>query len=858
MPSAPRDVTLPCRPFPVLSGSGMDSRRDFLRKAAALAGAGTLPASIGKALAIEPAPGSTFLDAEHVVILMQENRSFDHCYGALRGVRGFNDPRAVTLPNGNPVWLQSNAAGETYAPFRMDIKGSNATWMGCLPHDWPDQSRARNEGRHDAWLDYKRSGRQEFAHLPLTLGFHNREDLPFYYSLADAFTVCDQNFCSSLTGTNPNRLHLWSGTIREKPDTTAKANVRNSDIEGEQGVSWRTFPERLQEHGVTWKVYQNELWVLTGLKGEAGSWLGNFGDNPLEYFRQYQVRFAPRHREYLARNVEEVTAAVENLQARPKPWTPEMEQELARGLKALEWYRKQAAQWTEEKFNALPAREKELHRHAFTTNEGDPHYRELEETAYVQDGAERRMKVPKGDVLHQFRQDVEQGKLPAVSWLVAPQLFSDHPDSPWYGAWYISEALDILTSRPQVWKKTIFILCYDENDGYFDHVPPFVPPDPLQPGSGKTSPGLKTELEFVRAPQEEEHRAKYPRQPSYTGPIGLGYRVPLVVASPWSRGGYVCSQVFDHTSILQLLEKLISHRTGKPLKETNITPWRRAVCGDLTSAFRPSPKGPETGAGKVNREAFFTSIHQARFRPPPVFPRRLASSEIATARQSTRSLNVMPRQEEGTRPACALPYELSVRGGITEDRLSFGIRFEAKRELFGARAAGAPFHVYAPGLHRAVGSNEMTAGRTWAFAAAAGETVPYAWPLAGFADATCHLRVHGPNGFFREFRATAGDPLLDISLEGTPGDPPGNPVLVLTARGGAKPLEITVEDLGYGASVKTLTIAPGSTVRHVIPADKSHGWYDLRVTAAGYPSFLQRLAGRHETGAETTSDPLMA
>ncbi len=136
----------------------MDSRRDFLKKAAALAAAGGLPSAIQKAFAIEPTPGSTFYDAEHVVILMQENRSFDHCFGSLRGVRGFNDPRAVKLPNGNPVWLQSNAAGQTFAPFRLDLNNTNATWLGCLPHDWPDQSRARNEGKHDLWLDNKRPG----------------------------------------------------------------------------------------------------------------------------------------------------------------------------------------------------------------------------------------------------------------------------------------------------------------------------------------------------------------------------------------------------------------------------------------------------------------------------------------------------------------------------------------------------------------------------------------------------------------------------------------------------------------------------------------------------------------------------
>ena len=121
----------------------MQSRREFLKTAALLSGAvglgGTLTASIRRALAIEPEPGSSYIDAEHVVILMQENRSFDHCFGTLSGVRGFNDPRAIALPNKNPVWVQTNAAGESYAPFRLNIKESNLTWTGSLPHDWASQ-----------------------------------------------------------------------------------------------------------------------------------------------------------------------------------------------------------------------------------------------------------------------------------------------------------------------------------------------------------------------------------------------------------------------------------------------------------------------------------------------------------------------------------------------------------------------------------------------------------------------------------------------------------------------------------------------------------------------------------------------
>ena len=121
----------------------MQSRREFLKNAAMLSGAiglwGGLEGTIRRAMAIEPAPGSTYLDAEHIVILMQENRSFDHAYGTLQGVRGYNDPRAMRLANNHPVWVQTNAAGQSYAPFRLNLKDSKATWMGFLPHSWPSQ-----------------------------------------------------------------------------------------------------------------------------------------------------------------------------------------------------------------------------------------------------------------------------------------------------------------------------------------------------------------------------------------------------------------------------------------------------------------------------------------------------------------------------------------------------------------------------------------------------------------------------------------------------------------------------------------------------------------------------------------------
>jgi phospholipase C len=164
----------------------MQTRRDFLKLAAMLSGAsavsGFVPESIQRAYAIAPEPGSTFLDAEHIVILMQENRSFDHMLGTLRGVRGFNDPRAIRLPNGNSVFVQTDASGISYAPWRLDIKDTRITWMGSIPHSRNSQVDAWNEGRHDGWIDAKRSGRHEYSSVPMTMGHYTREDLPFITS----------------------------------------------------------------------------------------------------------------------------------------------------------------------------------------------------------------------------------------------------------------------------------------------------------------------------------------------------------------------------------------------------------------------------------------------------------------------------------------------------------------------------------------------------------------------------------------------------------------------------------------------------------------------------------------------------
>lgn len=831
----------------------MDTRREFLRKVAFLAGsagvAGMLPPSVQRAFAINPDTGTTYLDAAHIVILMQENRSFDHSYGSLQGVRGFNDPRALRLPNGNKVWLQSNSAGETYAPFRLNMIETKATWMGSLPHGWDNQTDARNNGRHDRWLDVKKSAEPEYRNLPLTMGYYNRDDISFYYSLADAFTVCDQNFCSSLTGTTPNRLHLWTGKIRE--DANAPARVRNEETDYRAEAAWKTFPERLEENNISWKIYQNELSVGVGFQGEEDPWLANYGDSPIECFTQYHVRFHPAYMKYLPDKIKWLESQLAEADKKAKTLKAgsselnELNQRIVWGKKELAASKEDLIKFTPDNYAGLSDFEKRIHEKAFVTNRGDQDYHNLATLKYKDGDKEREMKIPAGDLFYQFREDVKSGDLPTVSWLVAPENFSDHPSAPWYGAWYVSETLDILTQNPEVWKKTIFILCYDENDGYFDHVTPFVSPTPDDPKSGKASAGIDLRPEYLSLELDLKQASA---DGARGGPIGLGYRVPLVIASPWSRGGAVCSQVFDHTSILQFLETFLSHKTGKEIKETNISNWRRTVCGDLTSVFTPY-NGEAVSLPKfLPRDQFVERIHKAQFKPVPDSFHKLNVDQIKDANTNPES-TVLPQQEKGTRLSRALPYELYADGLLASEN-HFEITLRAGADLFGDQAAGSPFQVYS--LARSYNARN--------YAVVAGDQLADEWHEEDFDNGRYHFRVHGPNGFYREFRGTNTDPSIGVKCgyESSVSKTPTGKINLTIANQTAKALVVEVSDNSYGLPAQHKEVpAAGQTVL-TIDTGTSFGWYDLSVKVPGQEGYESRFAGRVETGKELMSDPAMA
>jgi phospholipase C len=833
------------------------TRRDFLKIAALLSGAagvsGVIPESIQRAFAIEPEAGSTYLDAEHIVILMQENRSFDHALGSLQGVRGFNDPRAVRQANGNSVFVQTDAAGNSYAPWRLDIKDTRVTWMGSIPHSRDSQVDAWNEGHQDGWIEAKRSNGKDYKHIPLTMGHYTREDLPFYYALADAFTVCDQSYCGVMTSTTPNRSAFMTGTVRDAQRSDSKVYMRNGELLA-GGLTWKTYPERLHEAGISWKFYQNELTNAGGFHGEESAWLSNFGTNLLESFTAYNIEAYPGCVLSMKEQVDKLTQQIAKFEQTLS--TEKDEHAIAQLHSKIEADRQHIAKLNtllansgEDLYKQMTEQQRQLHHAAFVTNAGDPNYHSLEELTFEDDGKTQQMKTQKGDLFHQFRKDVNEGKLPTVSWLSAPEKFSDHPTSPWYGAWYVSEAMDILTKNPEVWKKTIFILTYDENDGYFDHAPSFVAADPKRPATGRASEGIDTGLEYTYAPDELAQGVS--AKDARSGPIGMGFRVPTIVASPWSRGGWVNSQLFEHTSTLMFLEDFMQRKYGKTVKEENISAWRRAISGDLTSCFRPY-SAKESKLEYLDRNKFVIGIQKARNKEVPSNFKALNATQIAAISANPVHSEDTSHQESGIRPACALPYELYADGALSADRTKFELRMKAGNEVHGKRSIGSPFNVYLRNVSGAA-SKMMVA----TYAVKSGDTLHEEFPLALFADGRYEVEVHGPNGFYRAFTGDANTsvPRVDASYERHGSTLTGD-VQVLLHNPGDKPLTVALKDNSYKATTMSRTIKAGGDASITLPLKQSHGWYDFTVKTEGF-SAESRFAGRVETGHSSFTDPLM-
>ncbi|MFI7627114.1 phosphocholine-specific phospholipase C [Microbispora rosea] len=710
------------------------SRRNFLGTAAAVTGAAAVGVALPNASAAAattqkkpghpPKPYGDIRDIKHVVVIMQENRSFDHYFGALKGVRGFGDRSTIVLPGGKTVWEQPKTltdGADTQYPWRLS---GAKTWSGATPpsaelgaanyggtsHGWTDQHGAWYGGLMNGWY-YAKGG-------PTTLGYLDRRDLPFHYALADAYTVGDAYHCSVLSATGPNRTFLWGGTINADHKHGSFTAYDGGDERG-KFLPWESYAETLQAAGVSWRVYQCA---------------DDYGDNGLEYFNTF-AKLDPTQGGTAAPGDVYYDNGVKNV---PEPVT---------GLSG----------------NA-------------------------------------------DNLIAAIRADVLGGTLPQVNWVVNNQFFSEHPvTAPSNGAYFLRGVLEALNADPDVFNSTLVIINYDENDGQFDHVPPPVP----APGEAD---------EFVSGTMA----AYGVTEPL---PVGLGFRVPLILISPWTRGGWVTSEVSDHTSVIQLIEKWTS-ALGKPAISPNISEWRRKVCGDLTTAFdfaKPvygMPDLPETGP----------LIPETRYTPLP-------------------GDNTMPTQEEGTKRARPLPYQPNANltgftGAVANLTFSNDAPFVTKASHFAVynNRAGLPTLAQYP------------AAFPGQYTVAAKSTMSGTGAVGSSADDTAYdITVTGPNRFLRRFVgdvATAGKDLV-VEADYYDGKSTKNPKLKLWLRNnGDTRVTFTITHNNYNSGKpQTVTVnAHGKEAWTVNPVKESDGWYDVTVTADNDEGWSQRFVGHLETG----------
>ena len=411
--------------------------------------------------------------------------------------------------------------------------------------------------------------------------------------------------------------------------------------------------------------------------------------------------------------------------------------------------------------------------------------------------------------LDRLREDVLAGQLPAVSYIVAPARDSEHPgpSSPAQGADFTARVIAALTADPKVWARTVLLLNYDENDGFFDHMPPPAPPSRTPQGQLSGGSTVDTAGEYHLTPDAGDPAADRPQLMGR--PYGLGPRVPMLAISPWSRGGWVDSQVFDHTSVIRFLEL----RFG--VREPNISPWRRAVCGDLTTAFdfkTPNAAPFAATLPKTAEVAARAAALPGRIRPP------------------TPSALQAPTQVHGLRPSRALPYRLDASARLDGQAIHLSFR--------NTGACGAVFHVY-DRLRLEAGPHRFTVE--------GGRALDGTWPLAA-GPVAYDLWVLGPGGFHRHFAGGAHD-RLTLQGEGKRTDL----ILTLGNPGQARTLILTPN--AYQAAPRRIALR--SDGRATIAWPTTAGWYDLTVGDRAAPGFSRRLAGRIETGRPATSDPAM-
>jgi phospholipase C len=681
------------------------TRRRFLQYAAAVSGTAAAvttgldvagPAQHSRAAALVSPKHLTrsIKDLKHVVILMQENRSFDHYFGTLSGVRGFGDKQILTYQDGRTIFEQPDAS-RTDLGFLLPYHLTDQT-DSDLDHSWTGDHEAWNNGLWNDWVPAKTEE---------SMGYFTRDDIPFQYALADAFTICDGYHQAIMGPTSPNRMYFWTGT---SSGFITNPNDYEVDFGPDANTALvTTYPELLQSAGVSWRVYTNDQ---AGDEGGAEAFLGDFGDNPLWFYQQYN-----------STNSREGGTSQLAINGAVTPW--------------------QSAA-------------------------GAPPMTDPGAAAFV---------------LSTFINDVHNNALPQVSWIVAPAGYCEHPSfTPDYGANYVNTVMQTLFSNPELWAETAVFITYDEHDGFFDHQ---LPPFPETTFTDEFIDGL---------------------------PIGLGTRVPMIIASPWTRGGYVDSNVYNHTSMLEFLA------TWTGVQPANVTPWRKSVTGDLTAAFdfeHPDFSIPQNIPSLA--ETFAAS--------------QTTGGSTATPAEGDQQ---MPTQEPGTRPH--RPSNHQPQADVTVNRSNGTVT----AALTNTGKVGVGFLVYPDAFKPMTAATPVTV-----LADAPGS---YVWDTTA-TDGNYAFSVYGPDGFLTSFAGHV-----------VPAGQDGGPVPVITAapqRGFVRALQIHLGNEGRRDVVYTLTpndfegreqtvVVRSGRDETVDWPTNDDGYYDVIITANTGDGFKRRFAGR--------------
>ncbi|MFT4082088.1 MAG: alkaline phosphatase family protein [Nocardioides sp.] len=525
-------------------GSVRVSRRTMVAGAAAVAGmagmSGVLPKQLAAAAAAAEPTDFDLAQIKHVVYVMQENRSFDHYFGTFPGVRGFDDPTAMVLANGNSVFQQPDSANPDgyLEPFHMDTATTGAAAIPSLTHDWRDQHASWNDGAMDGWL-HAHIAADGATKGSYTMGYMKKADIPFHWALAENFTLLDNYHCSVMGPTYPNRAIWMSGTN----DPQGELGGPILETVAPNTLQWKSAAEVLYEGGYTVKTYTS-----------SGSY---------NYF-SWWAKFK------------------------------------SKGLVPDELYNRIMVNGT-----------------LFGDGNGgvgDPLNPTLATTAYLG-----------------FEEDCANGTLADVSWLFpdGPYASDEHPpNTPAAGAYFLASKLEALAANEQLWNSTVFIINYDENDGFFDHVPPPVP-------------------SADEYPEEYVSLSSPKGTPGGGLPVGAGFRVPCLIVSPWTVGGHIYSQVSDHTSPLRLIEEITAAgglSGNGAVRFEAITDWRRATFDDLAGAFQTEAQDAPTDTefDSETREANYEAQLAASTQPMPALPG--ATQSLPHQEDSTTSTEV----EDGT------------------------------------------------------------------------------------------------------------------------------------------------------------------------------------------------------------------